>query len=201
MFGTRRRATVSDRPAAPPPALPDAVAEDDVNLLRFLRPECICMSLATTETPAAEDESDGARERRRSADKERILQELVELLDKSGEIVNPTKFYKDIVNRERKATTAIAPGLAIPHVRSMQVRSFIMGFARAPAPGLPFGSLDGGPTQLFFLLASPPYEDSLYLKVYRQFAEMIRHEWIVDSFLAAETPQDVLNVMRGYIVQ
>lgn len=172
-----------------------------MNLLRFFRPECICMSLATTETPAAEDETDGQRERRRSSDKERILQELVELLDKSCEIVNPTKFYKDIVNRERKATTAIAPGLAIPHVRSMQARSFIMGFARATEPGLHFGSLDGNPTRLFFLLASPPYEDALYLKVYRQFAEMIRHDWVVDSFLAAQTPQEVINIMRGYIVQ
>ena len=58
-----------------------------------------------------------------------------------------------------------------------------------------------GPTRLFFLLASPPYEDKLYLRVYRQFAEMIRHEWIVDSFLEAETPNDVLSVMRGYINQ
>jgi mannitol/fructose-specific phosphotransferase system IIA component (Ntr-type) len=200
MFGHRRRST---DPAATAPAAVALPPPDgnDVNLLRYLRPECICMNLATTQTPAAEDETDGQRERRRAADKERILQELVDLLDQSGEIVNPTKFYKDMVNRERKATTAIAPGLAIPHVRSLQARSFIMGFARAPEPGLHFGSLDGEPTRLFFLLASPPYEDSLYLKVYRQFAEMIRHDWIVASFLTAETPQDVLNVLRGYIVQ
>ena len=76
-----------------------------------------------------------------------------------------------------------------------------MGFARAAGDGVPFASLDGGPTRLFFLLASPPWEDKLYLKVYRDFAEMIQYQWVVDALVAAETPQDVLNVLRGYVTQ
>lgn len=172
-----------------------------MNILRFMRPECIRMELQTRPAEVPVDETPSQGDRRLVADKEAILQELVDLLDHSGEIVNPTKFYKDMLNRERKATTAIAPQLAIPHVRSMQVRSFIMGFARAPREGVPFGSLDGGPTRLFFCLASPPYEDKLYLRVYRQFAEMIRHDWVIDSFLDAETEQDVLNILRGYVSQ
>lgn len=175
--------------------------EDDVNILRYLRPECISMNIDFQPSEPAPDETDNQREKRLVADKEAVLQEFADLLDRSGEIVNPTKFYKDLVNRERKATTAIAPGIAIPHVRSMQARSFIMGFARADAPGIPFASLDGAPTRLFFLMASPPYEDRLYLRVYRQFAEMIRNDWIVDSFLDAEAPQDVMNILRGYISQ
>jgi mannitol/fructose-specific phosphotransferase system IIA component (Ntr-type) len=177
-----------------------------VNILRFLQPQCIELDLVTQPSEPREDETESQTERRLLDDKERLLQELVDLLDRSGEIVNPTKFYKDMVNRERKATTAIAPGLAIPHVRSKQVRNFIMGFARAPEPGFPFNSLDGSPTRLFFLLASPSFDDDgsqdrLYLRVYRQFAEMIQQEWVVDSFLDAESDQDVLNILRGYITQ
>lgn len=176
-------------------------AEDPVNILRFLDPNCIALDLQSPISPAPDaEESAAARERRLVSDKETLLQELCELLDRSGAIVNPSKFYKDMVNRERKATTAIAPGIAIPHVRSMQVRSFVMGFARS-RQGHPFASLDGGPTRLFFLLASPPYEDKLYLRVYRQFAEMIRHDWVQQSFLDAETEQDVLNILRGYVSQ
>ena len=173
--------------------------EDNVNILRFMNPACMSMSLAYEAEEAADDESEAQRERRLMRDKEAVLQELTDILDASGEIVNPTKFYKDMVNRERKATTAIAPGIAIPHVRSMQVRSFIMGFARAPGEGYHFGSLDGAPTKLFFMLASPPYEDKIYLKIYRQFAEMISNEWVVDAFLDAENEQDVMNVLRGFI--
>ena len=157
------------------------------------------LNLSSVPTEPAEEETESQRERRLIRDKESILSELTDILDRSGQIANPTKFYKDLVNRERKATTGIAPGIAIPHVRTMQARSFVIGFARAPGEGLPFASLDGSPTRLFFMLTSPPYEDKTYLRVYRQFAEMISQPWVVDSFLEAQTPQDILNVLRGYI--
>lgn len=181
------------------PARQPSEDDDDVNILRFLDPACMRLGLNFEPSAAPEDESEQQRERRLLKDKDAVLQELADILDFSGQIVNPTKFYKDLVNRERKATTGIAPGIAIPHVRSMQVRSFIMGFARADGDGVPFASLDGSPTRLFFMLASPPYEDKLYLRVYRQFAEMVSQEWVVEAFLDAETEQDVLNVMRGFI--
>ena len=43
--------------------------------------------------------------------------------------------------------------------------------------------------------------DKLYLKVYRQFSEMLLNDWVVESFLDAETEQDVYDIMRGYITQ
>ena len=175
-------------------------AEGQVNILRFLKPECIKMEVETTPTQPADDETDAQRERRLVADKEAVLQEFADLLDASGQVNNPTKFYKDLVNRERKATTAIVPSIAIPHVRTQQARGFMMGFARSTI-GVPFASLDGGPTHLFFLLAAPPYEDKLYLKIYREFAEMVSNEWVIDAFMDAKDPQDVLNVLRGFITQ
>lgn len=180
--------------------------DDAVNILRYLRPECISLELTTQMTEPDADETAERSERRQIEDKERILQELADLFDRSGEISNPSKFYKDLVHRERKATTAIAPGIALPHVRSKQVKSFIIGFARAPGEGVPFASLDGGLTRLFFLLASPSYDnegiyDKLYLKVYRQFSEMLQHEWVIESFLDAQHEQDVYDILRGYITQ
>ncbi len=172
-----------------------------MNILRYLSPSCIQMSLHTVPAVPVEDESEQQRQRRLVRDKEAVVQELATLMERSGQVNNATRFFKDMLHRERKATTAIVPGIALPHVRSMQVRSFVMGFARAPAPGLHFASLDGGLTRLFFILAAPPYEDRLYLRVYRDFAEMIRHDWVVDSFLDAEDEQDVLNILRGYVVQ
>jgi len=174
--------------------------EGPVNILRFLRPECIRMELEVAPAAAVDEETEAQRERRLVATKEAVLQELTDVLDAGGEISNPTKFYKDMVNRERKATTAIAPGIAIPHVRTMQAKSFMLGFARSTR-GVPFASLDGGDTHLFLMLAAPPYEHRLYLKVYREFAEMIANDWVLDAFMDAESPQDVLNVLRGFVHQ
>ncbi|GDY12937.1 hypothetical protein LBMAG53_18150 [Planctomycetota bacterium] len=169
-----------------------------MNILRHLRPDCIRLELETSAGDPPEDETDAQRAKREAAVKETLLEEFAELLSRSGAIANPSKFCRDLINRERKATTGIAPGIAIPHVRSMQVRTFIMGLGRAAPPGLPFASLDGEPTRLFLLLASPPYEDRIYLQVYREFANLIKDEAAMDGLMAASNPQDVFQVLRGH---
>lgn len=172
-----------------------------MNVLRHLRPECIALDLPFQPHEPAEDESEAQRGKRLERDKEALLAVFAELLDRSGVIVNRAKLERDLVHRERKATTGIAPGIAIPHVRSMQVRSFIMGFARAPEGGWPFLALDGEPTRFFFLLASPPWDDRVYHQVYKELAELILDEEVMAGLAAAATPQDVLNVFRGYFVR
>jgi PTS system fructose-specific IIC component len=172
-----------------------------VNVLRFLHPECIKLDLETHASEAVEGESDTQRDKRLQRDKEHVLEELTDLFDRSGLVVNRSKFLRDLTNRERKATTAVAPGIAIPHVRTMQVRAFVMGFARAPGDGIPFDSLDGEPTKLFFLLASPPYDDRTYLAVYRELAQLIQDEDTFAALHEAKVPQDVFNVLRGFFIR
>lgn len=170
-----------------------------MNVLRFLHTDCVKLELETRPTEPtmpAEEESEGQRASRQRHDKERLLGEFSELLERSGAVVNRSKLLRDMINREKKATTAIVPGIAVPHVRTLQVRRFVMGLARADGDGFPFASLDGEPTKLFFLLASPPYDDRLYLQVYREFAQIVQREDIIDRILAAREVQDVYNALR-----
>lgn len=170
-----------------------------MNILRFLNTDCVVLDLATRPSEPGEDETPVLRERRLLREKDAVIEELAGIFDRSGAVVNPSKFLKDLINRERKSTTAILPGIALPHVRSLQVRQFVIGFARATGDGIWYASLDGRPTRLFFLLASPPYEDSVYLKVYKQFATMIREEQVVDQLLTVQSVQDVYNILRRYL--
>jgi mannitol/fructose-specific phosphotransferase system IIA component (Ntr-type) len=167
-----------------------------VQVLRFLNTNCVKLALDTVPTPPLEEEAEAARQRRERHDKERVITELGHLLEGSGAVVNPSKLIKDLINRERKATTAILPGVAIPHVRTLQVRSFIIGFARAQGDGIPFASLDGQPTRLFIPLVSPPYDDRIYLQVYRQLALVITHEDLIEQLLRASSVQEVFNILR-----
>jgi fructose PTS system EIIBC or EIIC component len=172
-----------------------------VNILRHLRPGCIRLHLETTPTQPPEeiDEDPPAVARRLARDKDAVIVELAGLIEASGVVVNPTKLRKDMAYRESQATTAVAPGIAIPHVRSLQVRQFVMGFARADPPGVPFASLDGGPTRFFFLMAAPPYDDRLYLQVYQAMAMLIQDETVMERLAAAERDQDVFNALRSHI--
>jgi mannitol/fructose-specific phosphotransferase system IIA component (Ntr-type) len=141
----------------------------NMKLTRYIKPSQIRLELGTrTPDPAPEGWSES---RLIWTVKEQVLEELVELFESSGRVVNRSKLLTDLLNRERKATTGIGDGLAIPHVRTMQARDFVLVFARS-TPGVEFGALDRGPVHLFLGIVAPPYHDKLYLQVYKQIAEI-----------------------------
>lgn len=169
-----------------------------MNVLRFLRAECIQLDLPVVPGEPVEDETAAQQAKRLARDKDRVLDALTSIYERSGQMVNRNKFLKDLDHRERKATTGIAPGIAIPHVRTLQMRSFVMGFARASGDGVPYLSLDGTPTKLFFLLASPPYDDRIYLQVYKELAGLLVDEDFTTALTAAGDAQEVYQLFRQH---
>ena len=129
--------------------------------------------------------------------KELVLKEIVSLFEKSGEIRNPTKFYKDFVFRERQASTGIGKGIAIPHLRSMQARKAVATFARS-VEGLEFLSHDGERSSLFFCITAPPYDDDLYLQIFQWIAQAFNEEeWLYDALLDVESPDEAIRILRS----
>ena len=129
--------------------------------------------------------------------KESVLSELVELLDTSGKVVNSKKLYTDLVNRERRATTGIGGGIAIPHVRTMQARSFSIAFARSTS-GVDFGAIDGKPVHLFICVVAPPYDDNLYLKVYKSIGEIFGREETRKQLLSAKDGHEIVKILSSF---
>lgn len=127
--------------------------------------------------------------------KEMILKELVDLLEISGKVGNKRKLLVDLVNREKKATTGIGEGLALPHVRTMQAREFIMGLARSKE-GYDFDSLDKEPVHLFFVMAAPPYDDTLYLKVFKALAEILRFDYFREELQNASSEYEIIRAIK-----
>ena len=145
--------------------------------------------------PEEEPELDEVSEKQLLSQKEAILTECVQLLDKSGKISNPSKLQTDLFNREKKASTALGKGIAIPHVRTMQAKEFVIGFARS-IEGYEFGAPDGDKVHLFVPMAAPPYDDSLYLKVFKTLAELFSYRQLYEQIMAAEQPYDVIRAVQ-----
>ena len=112
-----------------------------MRLTRYIREECVRLRLETqppdeeTLREAQEAGDHMVRSLLRKA-KEAVVREMAELLDQSGRISNVSKLTTDMLNREKKATTGIGGGLAIPHVRTIQAREFLIavGMSRAGLP-------------------------------------------------------------------
>ncbi|OGC78321.1 MAG: hypothetical protein A2Z27_04045 [candidate division Zixibacteria bacterium RBG_16_50_21] len=129
--------------------------------------------------------------------KELLVKEFVEILSLSGKIQSSNKLYLDLLNRERKASTAIGHGVAIPHVRTMHAREFVMGLAKS-TEGYEFGSPDGQRVHLFFLMVSPNYDDNLYLKVYKGLADLLKYEELREKLLHASSVREVIGALQKW---
>ncbi len=128
--------------------------------------------------------------------KELILDELVTLLESGHRVGNRKKFHTDFINRERKATTALTDGVAVPHIRSLQAKEFMIAFARS-TEGYDFESIDGEPTHLFFVMAAPPYDDNMYLKVFKSLMEMLQYESFRQELMDVTHPGELIRAIRS----
>lgn len=160
-----------------------------MNIGRLLDPKLIKLTMETRLVPAP-DASNSERQIRQT--KELIFGELVGLLERSDKIVNRTKLLTEFVNRERKASTAVGHGIAIPHVRTYQARDLVIGVARS-IEGYEFEAPDGEPVQLFFVMAAPSYDDSLYLRVFKALAESLRFDYFREKLLRVESEHEIIR--------
>lgn len=163
-----------------------------MNLSRYFKEELVKLEMTTVIEPLTEEMSE-AKWRQRG--KELVLEELVTLLESGNRIGNRTKLLLDFINREKKATTGIGYGIAIPHIRSMQAKEFSIAFARSSV-GYEFDSLDGEPAHLFFIMAAPPYEDDFYLKVYKSLAEMLQFESFRKELMSIQYEGELIRCLR-----
>ena len=163
-----------------------------MNLSRYLTEELVKLEMETE----IEEEVEGAsREKWLIRSKEQVLSELVALLDHGARIGNRSKLLLDFVNREKKATTGIGKGVAIPHIRSLQAKEFMLAFARSSS-GYEFDSLDAKPVHMFFVMASPPYDDSMYLRAFKSLASMLQYDSFREELMSVQSPGEVIRALR-----
>ncbi len=169
-----------------------------MQITRYLRPEVVRLGMISGHRDEIDPEKDEAKERTRL--KEEVLEELTDLFMLTGQVRNRNKFHHDLLSRERKATTAIGQGLAIPHVRSMQPKQFCMVFARS-RDGVEFEAMDGEPVHIIFGMAAPSYDEKVtneYLQVYKWIARCFKEEdWLPEALLNAETEHDIIKILSG----
>jgi mannitol/fructose-specific phosphotransferase system IIA component (Ntr-type) len=156
-------------------------------------PELIKLDM---ETVLTEEPENGSRKKWILESKEALLSELLDILDPLGKIGNRKKLMLDFINREKKASTGIGQGFAIPHIRSMQAKEFMIAFGRH-REGYDYDAIDQEPVKFFFIMAAPPYDDALYLKVFKSISELISLDGFGDQLMTAEEPYDIVKIIRS----
>ena len=116
--------------------------------------------------------------------KDKVLKELAEGLAAKYPDIKLEDLTAVLGERERLGSTAIGDGIAIPHGKLRGVTKIIGAFGRHPA-GVDFESLDGNPTQIFFVLVAPEDSASLHLKALARVSRLLRNQAICEKLRAA----------------
>lgn len=87
-------------------------------------------------------------------------------------------------DREALQSTGIGEGVAIPHGKIEGLDRLVATFARSTA-GVDFESIDGQPTQLFFLLVVPEQSGGQHLKALARISRFFRDASFREKLLGA----------------
>lgn len=128
------------------------------------------------------------------ANKEEALDQVVELMVRSGRINDKEAYRRQVYAREEESTTGIGEGIAIPHGKCDAVTSPGLA-AMVVKDGVDFDALDGEPVTLIFLIAAPNTEDNVHLDVLSKLSVLMMDEDFSDSLRNAASVEEFLAII------
>ena len=108
-------------------------------------------------------------------DKDSIITELVDLLDRNRQIQNRQIVLDAVFTRERTRSTGIGSGIAIPHGKCGAVRELVMALGVTAAP-VDFDSVDGKPVSIVILLVSPQDQTGPHIQALARISRLMLDE-------------------------
>ena len=129
-----------------------------------------------------------------SRDKNAVLQELAGGLSAHYQSLDQGRVFEVLRERERISTTAIGEGVAIPHGKLHAADRVVGVFARS-SEGVDFGSLDGAPTHLFFMLIAPENAAADHLKALARISRLLKDEVFRRRLLAAKSRDELFTLI------
>lgn len=129
-----------------------------------------------------------------AAGKKEVLDQMVELMAKSGKLRDVETYRAGVYAREEEGTTGIGEGIAIPHCKSDAVSK--PGLAAMVVPeGVDFDALDGGKVNLIFLIAAPNTGDNVHLEVLSKLSMLLMNKEFTAGLCSAKTVEEFLGVI------
>jgi PTS system nitrogen regulatory IIA component len=115
-----------------------------------------------------------------------VIRSLVKLADASEMVYARDELIAEVRSREELCSTALLPGVALPHPRHplpYDIAASFVVVGLTPA-GIPFGAADGSLTRLFFLICCK--DETTHLHVLARLARMLHEKDAIDQLLQAQ---------------
>ena len=126
-----------------------------------------------------------------ATDKEGVINEMIQSLVDNGVVTDFDTFKAGIMNREAQTSTGLGDGIAMPHSKNEAVKEATVLFAKSNK-GVDYASLDGQPTDLFFMIAAPEGANDTHLAALDELSKYLMKPGFADKLRQASTPDQVI---------
>ena len=127
-----------------------------------------------------------------ASSKTEALNQIIKLINQTGNIINKDEYKEIVFKREEQGTTGIGEGIAIPHGKSSKVKKACLAAMVIPN-GVDFESLDNKKVNLMFLIAAPETKDNIHLEVLSRLSALLMDENFREKLRRSKTPKEFLN--------
>ena len=112
-----------------------------------------------------------------ASDRDGAVVELVSSLDKAGRLGNGKcqEITREVIKREKEASTGLGKGVAVPHVKHKAVKDVIAAIGQS-STGINFFALDKQPVYSVILLISPADEPDKHLQAMESIFKHLQQE-------------------------
>ena len=146
------------------------------SMTRYLKKECITVDL-------------------KGNTKDEILEELLSLLCLSGNIEDRDAVLNALKEREASMSTGLEKGIAIPHVKTNGVKETCVAIG-LKKEGVNYDSLDGQPSKIFIMLASPIEKSGPQMRAMAAFSGLLMRDEVRAALMNAESAETVIEILE-----
>ena len=123
--------------------------------------------------------------------KEAAIDEMINSLVDNGVVADFDIFKAGIMAREAQTSTGLGDGIAMPHSKNAAVKEATVLFAKSNK-GVDYESLDGQPTDLFFMIAAPEGANDTHLAALAELSKYLMQDGFADRLRKVTSPDEVI---------
>ena len=123
--------------------------------------------------------------------KEAAIDEMINSLVDNGVVTDFDVFKAGIMAREAQTSTGLGDGIAMPHSKNAAVKEATVLFAKSNK-GVDYESLDGQPTDLFFMIAAPEGANDTHLAALAELSKYLMQDGFADRLRQVTSADEVI---------
>ena len=130
-----------------------------------------------------------------ATEKTAVIEEMIKSLVDHGYVTDFETFKEGILAREALTSTGLGDGIAMPHSKNSAVKEATVLFAKSNK-GVDYESLDGQPTDLFFMIAAPEGANDTHLAALAELSQFLMKDGFAEKLRQVTSADQVIELFN-----